>query len=236
MALFGRKIEPQAEAPPAAVEATQPSVADIVAQVLQQVLPLTQPAAVQPAQSAELEEEQATPEEIARMTRVAQQVMSGHAAIFERAMPSIVRQNVVNGLTEGQRIIYERYKAEVDAGVTRACANNPALQAVAEIHENAIALTIGRHADEIEKVVLERARPEDLPPTFSMPSAQSSPGSAVIEATDEEKDWVAYFAPRSRQRSWDVETMRKFKQIKPGSMQDMIDQYKAMQEEEKKSG
>lgn len=245
MALFGKKVvELQPAAEPLVQPSAAPDISAIVTQVLEQVLPAlmrAQPQA-QPAQQQEQEPDldPTEVEERERLTRVVTGVVNSvtapYANVFNRTMPGFARESAVRELSEGQAIIYQRHIKEVDEAVDRACSINPSLKAAPEIHANAISLILGKPnvLAEIEQLVLQRAKPEDLP-SFVVPNATGGTGSSVAAdaATKEEADWVSFFAPRSRQRSWDVESMRKFKNIKPGTLAEMVAEYKEMQAAEK---
>lgn len=233
MGLFTRNSPPvtKTETPPATQEVNIENVASRVVEMLKPILAQPQPQAAPQVQQVEDNDDDTTPEERARITRVAGDVTKSltgpYADIFNLTMPSYARSAAVNNLTEGQRIIYDKYKDEVDAGVDRACANNPTLKAVPMIHENAIKLVLGSHSDEIEQLVISRLTADQLPATFSMPNTTGGGAASEDAPTQSEQEWVGFFAPRSRQRDWDVNTMREFKSIKPGFLHEMVAEHKA---------
>lgn len=238
MSLFGNKPKvatspPATDTPPAVVAA--PSIDDIVSRVVETLKPLIQQPAptVQQQQADTTVDDDTTPEEHQRISRIANQtvrdVTNPYAEVFNMAMPGLVRDSVVRGLNEGQRIIYERHKDEVDASVDRACSNNPSLKGVAEIHKRAISLVLGDHSDEIEELVIARITHDQLPVGFSIPNTTSGGSGGADAPTREEQDWVAHFAPRSRDKDWDVDKMRYYKSIRPGFVHEMIAEHRERQ-------
>lgn len=241
MSLFSR-VKP--ETPPVTTDSPSPaadveSVANRVVEMLKPLLAQQQqqPVVVQQSSTQPEEDDDTTPDERARISRVASDVtktLTGpYADMFNMTMPGYARDNAVSKLTPGEKIIYERYKSEVDSGVDRACYNNPALKAAPMIHENAIRLILGAHTSEIAELAIQHMTVDQLPATFSIPNTTGGGGSATDTATTEEKEWVSYFAPRSRNKDWDVDNMRYYKGIKPGFLHEMIAEHKANLEKQK---
>lgn len=220
MGLFSRANPPtpppaeQTQAPAADIE----SVATRVVEMLKPMFALQQqPQVQQQAPQPELDDDDTTPEERTRIGRIAGDVTrtltGGYADVFNMTMPTYARDNAVAKLTPGERIIYEKYRADVDSGVDRACSNNPALKAIPAIHENAIKLVLGGHTSEIAELAIKHMTAEELPATFSIPNTTNGGAQSANAPTKDESEWVSFFAPRSRNRNWDVDQMRYYKNL-----------------------
>ena len=230
MALFSRG------APPAAVAAETPApaadVESVVTRVLEKLLPMMQPQQqTQPTAVEPVVEEEIDPEERSRITRVASDVTrtmtDSYANVFNQAMPTVVRDVIVRGLDEGEKIMYDRYKTEVDGYVDRATAGNPAAKSVPDIHRNAIDLMLGKHSGEVARLAIERVTQQDLPAHFQAPNTTSGGLPQVEQATQEEQGQIDYYSQSSRRTQWDVETTRHYRDLKPGYLHEMIAEHRA---------
>jgi hypothetical protein len=241
MALFGRKTEPPVNPEQQADSNTQlaTTIATAVATALQPMFQRQQfaPANPEPPQRDEPPpQDDIDPDEAARIARVAgrvfQQGVGSYQQAFNNAMPEIVRDTVVNKLTEGQRIIYERHKGEVDHSLDVAAKSDPSVRANPEFHRKAIALVLGEHTDEIEQVIRERMQAEDLPVHLQPPNTSQAGQQHAEPLTELERNQVDYFNSSSsagRRSSWDADNLRYYKTIKPGYLSDMIAEHKARQ-------
>lgn len=232
MPLFSRGTPPPVTTPPVETPPQATDVEAVVTRVLEKLVPMLQPQAAPVVASAEpAAEEEIDPEERQRITRVASDVTrtmtDPYAAVFNQAMPEVVRDIVVRGLDEGERIMYDRYKGEVDGFVARATAGNPSLRAVPDIHRNAIDLMLGKHSGEVARLAIERVTAQDLPTQFQPPNTTGGSTSQPTAATQEEQGQVDYYTQSSRRVAWDVETARHYRDLKPGYLHEMIAEHRA---------
>lgn len=239
MALFSRA--PKVETPPAEpVEPTaaqqQEQLATVISQsIVTALAPLLQqraeprPEPQPPEPEPEPDED---PETTAKLTKIAsriyQQQSQPYAHIFESALPSVVRHQVVNNLSQGQSIIYKKYEKEVDAAIAAATRQNPAAAANPEVHRKAIALVLGEHSDEIEQLVINRLTPEDLPKTFAFPNSnkQDEVKFQPTELQTQQRDSYNIANPRG---GWTEEMVDYYSNFKPGSWSDIVQQHREKQ-------
>ena len=241
MPLFGKgRVTPQQAAPEGEEtakpqELSQQEFAQVISQGIVNALTplLQQQAPPRPPPEPEPEpDEDDDPASTARFTKiatkVAQQQAQPYAHIFEHALPSVVRNQVVNNLNEGQKVIYNKYSKEVDAAIASASRNNPTAASNPEVHRKAIALVLGEHSDEIEELVLQRLRPEDLPKTFVFPNSnmQSAKSFEPTELQTQQRESYNISNPR---RGWTEEDVAYWSDFKPGYWSDIVAQHKTRQ-------
>lgn len=239
MALFGRSkpTEPAAETPPAVNPAIDVgAIATQVAQILQPTFaamipqPQPQPTAVVQAEPDE-DDDPALTERITRIARNTTAAMSSpYTDMLGATLPSIVRTQVVAELTEGQRMIYEAHKDEVDASIENAFKTNPAKKSDPEVHRRAIKLMFGNHLDEVERITLQRATVADLPPTFAFPGGFRQAAAEEEQLTPLQSNAVEYFNGSSKKADWTAATLKHYNDLPRTYLKDMIAEHKRRKE------
>lgn len=231
MALFGnRQKTSEAETAQPATPAidTAAMTADITANVIAAIRPLLQQQ--QPAAIVEDETDEIDPIVDARIRATADAISKPYRDAFNSTVPNLVRQTVVQTLSEGEKIIYERYKADVDAGIANVAKSNPSLAAEETIHRRAIQMVLGAHTREIAQLALDNATTEDLPPTFQYPAGGSINGQSPVEQpTTAEKNQMDYFdaSSKSVRRGWKTDDIRHYNGLPRGSVAEMVAAHKA---------
>lgn len=227
MGLFGNKKsvgteEAASEAPsPATSENFTPAqaeqIARIVAQAVANVQGQQQTAPVASAESAD--DEPPDPRADERMRRIMQEemrtTMMPYAEAFNSAVPATVRAEVVATLKPGQKMIYEKYKNEVDALINQGAAT-PQAKANPTVHRRAISMVLGDHSDEIEALSLQHATAEDVP-HLGIPT--SSAAAAAAAQTPKLSETEKTLAEGFR---WTPEQFEYYKNIPKGYLFEMV--------------
>lgn len=231
MGLFGSKKLAETEgasgeASSPAATAPQSFTAEQVAQIVAQaVAGLQQQPQAAPVASAEgSDDESPDPRAEERTRRIIREEMqtnmAPYAEAFNSAVPATVRAEVVATLKPGQKMIYEKYKNEVDALINQNAAT-PQAKANPVVHRRAISMILGDHSDEIEALSLQHATAEDVPhlgiPTSSAAAAAAAQGPQLN--TNEKLMVEAY--------RWDSENYDYYKNIPKGYLHEMTAWHRA---------
>lgn len=230
MALWGSKKadESASEVSSNATPITAETVAQIVATTLQSMgIATPQPAPV--AQSQINPEDDTDTAKIARLENRLATMESGitpYAMAFDTSVPQVVREQVVGTLDEGEKIIYNKYRHEVDQYM-----RNTSVQAKSDpaTHRKAISLVLGEHVREVAALTLERATNEDVP-HLAIPNTMAPPVASEPQLTPLEKQYVDGYAAYSRPgqgTEWNPTSWDYYKNIPRGYLHDMVAQHRA---------
>lgn len=233
MPLFGNKKSVVSEgtssetAPTPPQNLTAEQIAQVVAQTVANLPQFQQPPVV--ATTGETDEEPPDPKEEARTRKIIREEMQSsmlpYAQAFDSAVPSTVRNEVVATLTPGQKMIYDKYKNEVDTLINQN-ATSPAARANPVVHRKAISMVLGDHSDEIETLSLQNATAEDVP-HLGIPTPATTTVTQGPQLSETEKQFVDVYASATRRgESWTPESWDYYKNIPAGYLPQMIAEHK----------
>ena len=152
--------------------------------------------------------------------------MMPYAEAFETAVPSLVRSQVVQTLTQGQQLIYNKYKHEVDDTLNRNLRGNPEALVNPDTHRRAIEMILGRHSDEIETLSLQNATAADVPHLVP-PSSNTTPTTPEPQLSENDRTFVQQFSFGSRNpNEWTPQTYDYYKNMPKGYLHEMVARHK----------
>ncbi len=164
-----------------------------------------------------------------RSAKQFQQQIEPWSGVLTKALPGLIRNQVVSTLSPGQQKLYHKYSKEVDALMKNV---HPAGQAEEMVHKKAINQVLGDHLDEVEELIVQSLKAEDLPPSFSWPTTSSN-GSSESEVPVLDKDMQYHLQEANRnnpRRRMTEEEVAYWSETPTGlSVQQMIEWHKENQ-------